>query len=142
MLRAPIDGLPSDFVKEDAERQSVLRIKTDKRNMALYETTFVVRQDATPQDVEKLTEGYTELLKEQGGKVVKKESWGLRNLAYKIKKHRKGHYVFLCIEADGPAIAELERKFRINEDVVRYMTVRVEEFAKGPSVVLKQQNAA
>lgn len=110
--------------------------------MALYETTFVVRQEASQQDAEKLAENFTALLKEQGGKVVKKEYWGLRSLAYLIQKNRKGHYIHLGIDAPADAINELERKYRLNEEVIRFLTVRVEDVAKGPSAVMKQQSAA
>lgn len=110
--------------------------------MALYETTFVVRQEASQQDAEKLTDNFTAILSELGGKVVKKEYWGLRNLAYLIQKNRKGHYIHLCVDAPAKAIDEIERKYRLNEEVIRFLTVRVEEVAKGPSAVMKQQNAA
>ena len=73
---------------------------------------------------------------------MKKEYWGLRNLAYLIQKNRKGHYVHLCIDAPAAAVDELERKYRLNEEVLRFLTIRVEEVVKGPSAVMKQQNAA
>ncbi len=110
--------------------------------MALYETTFVVRQEASQQDAEKLTEAFTAVLSELGGKVVKKEYWGLRNLAYLIQKNRKGHYIHLNIDAPSKAMDELDRKFRLSEEVIRFLTIRVEEVSKGPSVVLKQQQHA
>ena len=110
--------------------------------MALYETTFVVRQEASQQDADKLAEGFTKTLSELGGKVIKKEYWGLRSLAYLIQKNRKGHYIHLCIDAPAEALSELERKYRLSEEVIRFLTIRVEEASKGPSVVMKQQSAA
>jgi small subunit ribosomal protein S6 len=101
-----------------------------------------VRQEASQQDAEKLAETFTAVLAELGGKVVKKEYWGLRALAYKIQKNRKGHYIYMCLDAPAAAIKELDRKYRLNEDVIRFLTIRVEEISKGPSVVLKQQQHA
>ena len=105
--------------------------------MSLYEYTYIARQDIQPQQVEAITNEFTNIITKNGGKIAKTESWGLRTLAYRIKKYKKGHYVHLNIDAPHAAIAELERLSRLHEDVIRYMTIRVEEFEKGDSVVLR-----
>ncbi|MFZ2469978.1 MAG: 30S ribosomal protein S6, partial [Parvibaculum sedimenti] len=101
--------------------------------MALYEHIFIARQDVTQQQVEALVEQFSNILKENGGSVAKTEYWGLRNLAYKVKKNRKGHYALLNIDAPAAAVAEMERQQGINEDVLRFMTTRVEEHETGQS---------
>src|SRR5665213_998506 len=104
--------------------------------MPLYENVFIARQDISGAQVDALADTFTQLITEQGGDVKKRENWGLRNLAYRINKNRKGHYVLFNIEAPGSAIAELERTMRINEDVLRYLTIRVDELEEGPSPVM------
>lgn len=106
--------------------------------MAFYESVIIARQDATPQQVEALTEQLTGIIAAQGGKVTKTESWGLRTLTYKMNKNRKGHYVLLNLDAPAQAVHEMERNMRINEDVLRFMTVRVDELEAGPSAVLRK----
>jgi small subunit ribosomal protein S6 len=106
--------------------------------MPLYESTFVTRQDISRADVTKLVDTFTDILKQHGGKVVKHEYWGLRNLAYKIKKNRKGHYVLLAIDAPHEAIKELERNMRIHEDVIRNLTVHVDSIEEGPSAMMQK----
>lgn len=108
--------------------------------MAFYENVFIARQDATPQQVEALAQQFAGIIAAQGGKVTKTENWGLRNLTYKIKKNRKGHYVLLNIDAPAQAVHELERNMRINEDVLRYMTVRVDELEAGPSAMMRKSD--
>ena len=108
--------------------------------MPLYENVFIVRQDISTPQVEALADTFTNLVAEQGGKVEKREYWGLRNLAYRIKKNRKGHYVLFNLDAPPPAVSELERNMRINEDVLRYLTIRVEELEAGPSAVLQSRS--
>lgn len=106
--------------------------------MALYEVTFVTRPDLSKQDVTKLADEATETLKSLKGKVVKNEYWGLRNLAYKINKNGKGHYVMLGVDAPAAAILELERTLGINENIMRHLTVRVENMdAKKPSAMMQ-----
>ena len=105
--------------------------------MPFYENVFIARQDISSTQAEALTEQFATLIAEQGGKVTKKEQWGLRNIAYRINKNRKGHYVLMNIEATGPAISEMERQMRINEDVLRYLTVRVDALEEGPSAMLQ-----
>ena len=107
--------------------------------MPFYENLFIARQDISTAQVEALTDTFANLVAEQGGKVEKREYWGLRNLAYRIKKNRKGHYVLFNLDAPPAAVSELERNMRINEDVLRYLTVRVEELEAGPSAVLQNR---
>jgi len=105
--------------------------------MAFYETVFIARQDISAAQVETLADGFAQVIQEHGGKVEGREYWGLRNISYRIKKNRKGHYVLLNLEANGPAVSEMERTMRINEDVLRYLTVRVEALEAGPSVMMQ-----
>ena len=105
--------------------------------MALYEHIFIVRQDVSSQQVETLTEELSTIISDNGGSVGKVEQWGLRTLAYRMKKNRKGHYVLMNIDAPSAAVAEMERVQRINEDIIRVMTIRVEELEEGPSAVLR-----
>ncbi len=104
--------------------------------MSLYENVFIARQDISGTQVDALADGFTQLIADQGGEVKKREYWGLKNLAYRMNKNRKGHYVLLNIDAPAPAIAELERTMRINEDVLRYLTIRVDQLEETPSAVM------
>ncbi len=104
--------------------------------MPLYENVFIARQDISGVQVDALADAFTQLITEQGGEVKKREYWGLRNLAYRMNKNRKGHYILLNIDAPAPAISELERTMRINEDVLRYLTLRVDAHEEGPSPVM------
>ncbi len=104
--------------------------------MPFYECVFIARSDATPQQVEALAEQLAEVIAQGGGRVSKREYWGLRPLAYRIKKNRKGHYMLLNIDAPWPAVAEMERQLRLNEDVLRFLTVRVEAPEQGPSAAI------
>ncbi|NBO18620.1 MAG: 30S ribosomal protein S6 [Proteobacteria bacterium] len=106
--------------------------------MPFYETTVITRQDLSRQDITKLTDGLTAIVEQGGGKVVKNEYWGLRNLTYRIRKNRKGHYAMLGIDAPAAAIKELGRNIGINEDIVRALTVRVEALEEGPSAMMQQ----
>ena len=106
--------------------------------MPLYEHVFLARQDLAQAQVDVLAETATKIIEDNGGKVVKTETWGLRNLAYRIQKNRKAHYVALDFEAPAPVVAELERQTQINEDVIRYMTVKVDEHEAGPSVMMRR----
>lgn len=107
--------------------------------MPFYEHIIITRPDISPQQVDTLVEEVTNLLKANGGSVAKTEYWGLRNLAYRIKKHRKAHYSLLNIEAPSAAMQEVERLLRINEEVLRFMTIRVEELDNEPSVILARR---
>ncbi|BAK66806.1 30S ribosomal protein S6 [Sphingobium sp. SYK-6] len=106
--------------------------------MPYYEHVFLARQDLAQAQVDALAENAAKIIEAQDGKVTKVESWGLRNLAYKIAKNRKAHYVMLNIDAPAGVVAELERQTQINEDVIRFMTVRVEELEGGPSVMMRK----
>ena len=108
--------------------------------MALYEHVFLARQDLAQAQVDALAEAATKIVEENDGKVVKTENWGLRTLAYKIAKNRKAHYVLLNIDAPAGVVAELERQTQINEDVIRYMTVKVEAPESGPSVMMRKSD--
>src|SRR3569832_1184888 len=107
--------------------------------MALYESVFIARQDITSAQVEGLTETFSTILKDNGGSLLKTEQWGLKTLSYKIKKNRKGHYVYFGVDAPAAAVAEMERNLSINEDVLRYMTVRVETLPEGPTAMLQNR---
>ena len=109
--------------------------------MPLYENVFIARQDISGAQVDQLADSFTQLIAEQGGQVKKREYWGLRNLAYRMNKNRKGHYVLFNIEAPPAAIAELERTMRINEDVLRYLTLRIEKFDEGPSPIMQSRGS-
>ncbi len=106
--------------------------------MPLYEHVFLARQDASTQQVEELTTQMTGIVEGLGGKVVKMESWGVRSLTYRMNKNRKAHFVLLNIDAPSAAVAEVERQERISEDVIRYLTVRVEEHEEGPSAMMRK----
>lgn len=105
--------------------------------MAFYESVFIARQDLSTQQVEALTEQMTGVVTNNGAKVAKTEQWGLRSLAYRIKKNRKGHYVQLTIDGASAAVQELERQLGLSEDVLRSLTVRIEELDMEPSAVLQ-----
>jgi len=106
--------------------------------MPLYEHVFLARQDLAQAQVDALAENAQQIIESQSGKVTKVENWGLRSLAYKIAKNRKAHYVMLNIDAPAGVVAELERQTQINEDVIRYMTVRVETLEEGQSVMMRK----
>jgi small subunit ribosomal protein S6 len=107
--------------------------------MPLYENVFIARQDISAAQVEALADTFAGIVAAQGGQVAKREYWGLRNLAYRIKKNRKGHYVLFNLDAPPAAIAELERNMRINEDILRYLTIRVDALEEGPSAVMQSR---
>ncbi|PTQ08574.1 30S ribosomal protein S6 [Sphingomonas oleivorans] len=106
--------------------------------MALYEHVFLARQDLAQAQVDALAENAAKIVEEGNGKVVKTETWGLRGLAYRISKNRKAHYVMLEIDAPAGVVAELERQTAINEDVIRYMTIRVDAHEQGPSAIMRR----
>ena len=109
--------------------------------MPLYEHVFLARQDLSQAQVDALAQTATEIVEGGKGKVTKTETWGLKSLAYKIAKNRKAHFVMLDVDAPAPAIAELERQTNINEDVIRFMTIRVDELEKGPSAMMKRDRS-
>ncbi len=108
--------------------------------MALYEHVFLARQDVTAQQVEAMTETYKSVIEQKGGAVTKVEYWGLKSLAFRIKKNRKAHYALFNIDAPAAAVAEMERQMRISEDILRFMTVKVEALEDGPSVMLQRRD--
>ena len=106
--------------------------------MAYYESVLVFRQDLTEPQVKEKAAKFTEIIKELGGTVKSTEFWGLKNLAYVIRKNRKAHYVMMNVEMPGASIAELERRSRIDEDVIRFLNVRVEALSETPSIMMKK----
>lgn len=106
--------------------------------MPYYEHVFLARQDLSQAQVDALAAAATEIVENGQGKVTKTETWGLKNLAYKIDRNRKAHFVLLNIDASGPVVEELERQNRINEDIIRYMTIRVDELEDGPSAMMRK----
>ena len=104
--------------------------------MAFYESVYIARPDISSAQVEALTQRLTEIVEAGGGRVTKNEYWGLKNLAYRIKKNRKGHYSLLNIDAPSEAVGEYERNMRLSEDVLRYLTVRVDELDENPSIMM------
>jgi small subunit ribosomal protein S6 len=105
--------------------------------MALYECVFIARQDIPAQEVHKLSDKFAEIFTSSGGKLVKKEYWGLRSLAYEVKKNKKGHYVMLGVEAASDAVKEFERNCKINEDVIKYLTLSVEKLDEQASIMMQ-----
>ena len=109
--------------------------------MRLYESVFIARQDASAQHVEALTKDFSAIIENGGGKIHKHEYWGLRALAYRVKKNRKGHYVMLNLEADNDTLREYERIMGLNEDILRFMNISIEEVEEGPSIMMQAQRA-
>lgn len=105
--------------------------------MSYYEHVIIARPDINAQQVESITQEFTKIVEKGGAKVTKSEYWGLRTLAYKIKKNRKAHYMFLNIDGPHPAVAEMERLEHLNEDILRFMTIRVDELEEGPSIMMQ-----
>jgi len=108
--------------------------------MPYYESVFIARQDIPATQVEALTAAFSDIVKTGGGAVKKTESWGLRTLAYRIRKNKKGHYVLLNLDAPPAAVAEMERNMRLHEDVLRFMTVKVETLEEGPSAMMRRDD--
>ena len=108
--------------------------------MALYEHVLLARQDISQQQVDALVEQYKGVIESLGGKVGRVENWGLKSLTYRIKKNRKAHYALMDIDAPAAAIHEMERQMRINEDVLRYMTIAVEAHEEGPSAMMQKRD--
>ena len=108
--------------------------------MPLYECVLIARNDVTQQQVDAIADGIGAQLETDGGAVKKREYWGLRSLAYRIKKNRKGHYLLLGLDIQPPALSEMERQLRLNEDVLRFLTIRVDEIDEVPSAVLARKS--
>ena len=106
--------------------------------MPLYEHVFLSRQDASTQQVEELTTHLKGVIEQMGGKVAKLEQWGVKSLSYRLRKNRKAHYTFMNLDTPPAVISEIERQERLNEDVLRYLTVRVDEHEEGPSVMMRK----
>lgn len=109
--------------------------------MVKYECVFIARQDISASQVETLTGDISKIIEEQGGKVAKSEQWGLRTLAYRINKQRKGYYVLMEFEMPAQNLAELDRRMRLNEDLLRHQTLKIEAFSEGPSVQFEKEAA-
>ena len=108
--------------------------------MPLYEHVFLARQDVSAQQVEELTAQLTGVLEQLGGKVTKLEQWGVKSLSYRMRKNRKAHFTFMNVDAPAAALSEIERQERLNEDVLRYLTIRVEEHEEGPSAMMRKSD--
>jgi small subunit ribosomal protein S6 len=106
--------------------------------MPLYEHVFLTRQDASAQRVEELTAQFKGVIEQTGGKVAKTEQWGVRSLSYRLRKNRKAHFTLFNVDAPAAAINEVERQERLNEDVLRYLTIRVDEHEEGPSAMMRK----
>ena len=104
--------------------------------MAIYECVYIARQELTAAQAEQLSKDLTKIVSSNSGDIKRQEYWGLRNLAYKIRKNRKGHYTMFHIEAPASTIEELERNMRLNEDILRYLTVKIDKLPEGPSVMM------
>ncbi len=108
--------------------------------MAFYELVFITRQDVSSSDVDRIVEEFGDIAKENGAEILKNEYWGLRSLAYSIKGNSKGHYVMFGLESGNQALKEIERKMKINEDILRFLTIKVENIDSEPSPILKEKN--
>ncbi len=118
-----------------------VHMQNEGAGMALYESTFVARPDLTPKEVDDLSASFEKLVKDEfKGKVVKKEYWGIRQLAYPINKQKRGHYFFLGIDAEGNVVKEIERKTNISEDIMRNLTVSVKNISNDASAILRQSD--
>jgi small subunit ribosomal protein S6 len=106
--------------------------------MPLYEHVYLARQDVSAQQVEDLTKQFTTVIEGLGGKVTKNEYWGVKSLNFRIRKNRKAHFTLLNVDAPPAALNEIERQERINEDVLRYLTIRVDELEEGPSAMMRK----
>lgn len=109
--------------------------------MTFYELTFIIRQDISSVDVDKIINEFTKIVTDNSGKVVKTEYWGIRPLAYEIANNKKGHYVFFGLEAKPSTIQEVERKMKLSENIIRFLTIKVDEISKEPSPILKGKHS-
>lgn len=107
--------------------------------MAYYESVFIARQDISATQAEGLADTFAKAVTDGGGKVAKREIWGLRQLAYRIKKNRKGHYILFNFDAPADAIKEMERQMRLHEDVLRHLTIKIDELEEGPSIIMRNR---
>lgn len=116
------------------------KARRGKQNMALYECTVLARQEISAPQVEALIDEMANIITAAGGSVPKKEYWGLRNIAYRVKKNRKAHYVLMNIDSVSAPVKEMERQMSLNEDILRFLTVRVEELEEGPSAMMQAKS--
>ena len=108
--------------------------------MALYESVIIARQELTPNQFEELVDGFIKIIESYKGVIQKRENWGLRNLAYKINKNRKGHYILLNINSSSDAIVEYERLMRLNEDIIRFLTISINSVDEKPSPLINNKS--
>ena len=108
--------------------------------MRLYESVFIARQDISSSQVEAMADEFAGIITNAGGKIHKREYWGLRSLAYRIKKNRKGHYIMFNLETDGETLKEYERIMRLNENVLRFLNIRIEEIDENPSIIMQNKD--
>src|ERR1700748_1334412 len=135
---SPFAVFPRRFSRSRRACRREPRQHKERTSMPLYEHVFLARQDASTQQVEELTAQMTGIVEQAGGKGTKTENWGVRSLTYRMNKNRQAHFVLLNIDAPSAAIAEIERQERISEDVIRYLSVRVEEHEEGPSAMMRK----
>jgi len=109
--------------------------------MAFYESVFIIRQDVSSSDVDKITDDFTKIIVENGGEVIRTEYWGLRTLAYKIGNNKKGHYVFLGVKTTHSVINELERKMKLSENIIRFINIKVDAISSESSAILRSKNS-
>lgn len=109
--------------------------------MPYYESVIIARQDMSGAQVEGLADTLANVVQEGGGSIVKREHWGLKSLSFRLKKNRKGHYVMFNLDAPWPAVEEMERQMRLSEDVLRYLTIRVDEIEEGPSAMMQARSS-
>jgi small subunit ribosomal protein S6 len=117
-----------------------MRLKLKEDRMPLYEHVFIARQDLSNTQAEGLIEHFGTVLADNGGKMLEHEYWGIKTMAYKINKNRKGHYAYLRTDAPAAAVQEMERLMRLNDDVMRVLTIKVDEHAEGPSVQMQKRD--
>ncbi|WP_341757819.1 MULTISPECIES: 30S ribosomal protein S6 [unclassified Candidatus Tisiphia] len=109
--------------------------------MAFYESVFIIRQDISSADVDKITDDFTKIVKDSNGEVIKTEYWGLRSLAYKIGNNKKGHYVFMGLKTAFSVINELERKMKLSENIIRFVNINVDSISAEPSPILRSKSS-
>ena len=107
--------------------------------MSFYESVFILRQDLTTDNAKSLCEKFSKVLEDSGGKIAKTEYWGLRNLSFKIKKNKKGHYFLINSESSAPAVSKMKQLLNIDENILRYLTIRINEVEKGPSIIMEEE---
>jgi small subunit ribosomal protein S6 len=108
--------------------------------MSFYESVFIIRQDVSLNDIDKIVNDFAKIIKDNNGTIIKKEYWGLRTLAYKIGNNKKGHYYFLGLDIDRNVKEELERKMKLNENIIRFLTIKADSISSEPSPILKNQS--